>query len=178
MKNIFFSIGTLSFLVVVFLYFNSHYQPVEEAHFSKFEKVPDIVLTSPKGKKIQLSKLKGKLVLIDFWASWCGPCRKENPNIVEAYHKYKKRKFTNGNGFEVFSVSLDKNRSHWEEAIRKDKLSWKYHGIDFSKQVRQEYKVNSIPYGVLINGDGEVIAEGKELRGIKLHLVLDKYTKP
>ena len=79
----------------------------EEKTTTPLAKAPEISLLSPKGKTIKLSDLKGKLVLIDFWASWCGPCRKESPNVVEAYAKYHKKKFTNGKGFEVFSVSLD-----------------------------------------------------------------------
>ena len=72
-----------------------------------------------------MSDLKGKLVLIDFWASWCGPCRKESPNVVEAYNKYRKGKFTNCNGFQVFSVSLDKDKTEWKTAIKLDGLVWK-----------------------------------------------------
>ena len=89
---------------------------------------PEIELLSPSGKKIKLSNLKGKIVLIDFWASWCGPCRQENPKVVEAYKKYKKETFINAKGFEVFSVSLDRDEKAWKEAIKKDLLSWKNHG--------------------------------------------------
>ena len=81
----------------------------------------DIILVSPDGGTVQLSKLKGKMVLIDFWASWCGPCRRENPNVVEAYEKYNKTKFKNAKGFEVFSVSLDRTKEPWVKAIKKDK---------------------------------------------------------
>ena len=140
-------------------------------------KAPDIVLVSPQGKTIKLSKLKGKIVLIDFWASWCGPCRKENPSVVEAYNKYKSKKFKNANGFEVYSVSLDKNEDAWKKAIADDKLVWKNHGWDKDGVVSQLYQVYSIPSGFLVDGEGNIVAKGQELRGIGLHLALDKLLK-
>ncbi len=103
--------------------------------------VPDIVMPDPKGKVRKLSDLKGKVVLIDFWASWCGPCRRENPNVVEVYNKYKK------DGFEVFSVSLDKSAEPWKQAIEQDKLTWPNHVSDLkfweSKAAQDCWKVTS-----------------------------------
>jgi thiol-disulfide isomerase/thioredoxin len=138
---------------------------------------PEIELANPEGKTIKLSDLKGKMVLIDFWASWCGPCRQENPNVVEAYNKYNKQKFVNGKGFEVFSVSLDRNESAWIKAIEKDGLVWKSHGWDKGNEIARLYSVSSIPTAFLIDGEGNVIAKGNELRGLGLHLILDELIK-
>jgi len=124
---------------------------------------PDIELTDPSGKIRKLSSLKGKVVLIDFWASWCGPCRKENPNVVATYNKYKDK------GFEVFSVSLDKDRDAWLAAIAKDNLIWPNHVSDlkyWKSAGAATYGVSSIPFTVLVDKKGKIVA--KKLRGEEL----------
>lgn len=148
-----------------------------DAPLQTVTKAPEISLISPSGKTVKLSKLKGKMVLIDFWASWCGPCRKENPHVVEAYNKYKSAKFLNAKGFEVYSVSLDRNEDAWKKAITDDKLVWKNHGWDKDGAVSKVYQVYSIPSGFLVDGEGNIVAKGNELRGMGLHLALDKYIK-
>lgn len=137
------------------------------------DKAPELAYLNPEGKEMKLSDLKGKVVLIDFWASWCGPCRMENPNLVKAYGAYKDRKFKNGKGFEIFSVSLDNNKSKWIAAIDKDKLAWDGHVSDlkgWKAHGASLYSVNSIPAQFLIDGEGTIIA--KNLRGPALENAL------
>lgn len=123
---------------------------------------PEIILNSPAGKSIKLSELKGKVVLIDFWASWCRTCRLENQGLTKAYVKYKDKNFKNGQGFEIFSVSLDDNLELWKKAIENDGLVWKYHGCDFLKwnsKVVSDYNFSYLPHNLLIDKDGKVIAK-------------------
>jgi peroxiredoxin len=138
---------------------------------------PDFELMSPDGKNVKLSSLKGKMVLIDFWASWCRPCRMENPNVVEAFGKYNEKKFKGGKGFEVFSISLDRNKEAWIQAIEKDKLRWKSHVWDNEGKVSTLYGVKYIPTAFLIDGNGKIVAKGEEIRGLGLHTTLDNLLK-
>jgi len=135
----------------------------EHVEFSKNKVAPEIALPNPEGKIIRLSDLRGKYVLIDFWASWCGPCRKENPNVVRLYNKYKDENFT------IYSVSLDKDKERWEKAIKADGLVWNNHVSDlkfWQSEVVPKYKIQGIPHTVLIDPEGEIIAT--KLRGASL----------
>lgn len=120
---------------------------------------PEITLPNPDGEIVPLSSLRGKYVLIDFWASWCKPCRRENPNVVKMYHEYKDK------GFDIYSVSLDREKTHWKMAIEQDGLTWN-HVSDlkyFQSEAAALYNIQGIPQTFLIDPDGNIIA--KNLRG-------------
>ncbi|HET6556492.1 MAG TPA: TlpA disulfide reductase family protein [Prolixibacteraceae bacterium] len=117
---------------------------------------PDFTMNDPEGKPIQLSSLRGKVVMIDFWAAWCGPCRRENPNVVKLYQQYHDK------GFEILGVSLDQKKEDWVEAIQQDQLSW-LHVSDlqhWQSSAARLYAVSSIPQTFLLDKEGKIIAKG------------------
>ncbi len=150
-----------------------------EASFNQYKAVnsgsntaPEIALNNPDGKQIKLSSLRGQYVLIDFWASWCAPCRKELPNVVKLYNQYKSK------GFTVYSVSLDKDISAWKKAIQDDKLTWPSHVSDllgWESNLPTLYGFQGIPHTVLIDKEGKIIESG--LRGESLEQKLKEIFK-
>lgn len=132
---------------------------------------PEIVLNDVDGKEVKLSSFRGKYVLIDFWASWCGPCRGENPNVVKAYNQFKDKNFT------ILGVSLDEDKGKWLQAIKADKLTWP-HVSDlkgWTSAAAQAYGVNSIPANFLVDPEGKIIASN--LRGGQLISTLNEKIK-
>ncbi|WP_338873752.1 TlpA disulfide reductase family protein [Spirosoma sp. SC4-14] len=132
---------------------------------------PEISLSDTTGTPVPLSSLRGKYVLLDFWASWCGPCRMENPNVVRMYNKYKDK------GFAIYSVSLDQSKANWTKAIRNDNLTWT-HVSDlkyWQSAAAQQYGVQAIPATFLLDKDGKIIA--KNLRGPALEQKLEEILK-
>ena len=157
----------------------SHYSknPLVAEYISKIKnikklaagnKAPEIALPNPEGKVVKLSSLRGNYVLIDFWASWCRPCRAENPNNVKLYQKYHNK------GFEIYGVSLDRDKDAWLKAIKNDNLTWtQVSDLKFwQSEGAKTYNVRSIPHTVLLDKDGRIIASG--LRGSSLAAKLNE----
>lgn len=129
---------------------------------------PDFTFNTPDGKPLALSSFKGKVTLVDFWASWCGPCRKENPNVLRVYKKYHSK------GFDVLGVSLDDNKEKWTDAIKKDGLVWN-HVSDlkgWDSEACKLYGIEAIPFTVLLDKEGKIVA--KSLRGPALEKKLEE----
>jgi len=127
------------------------------------DKAPEIAMMGADGQILKLSSLKGKVVLVDFWASWCRTCRIENNTYTQAYSKFKNRQFKDGEGFEIFSISLDTDVDIWKKAIKNDRMIWPNHVCDFKKwdsEIVTTYNFKYLPQNLLLDKDGKIIAKG------------------
>lgn len=135
------------------------------------QELSNITLPDPNGKNRSLTDLRGKVVLVDCWASWCGPCRRANPEVVSIYNSFKSK------GFEVFSVSLDSDKNAWTQAIAQDKLTWSNHVSDlkgWKSLVTYQWGIEAIPYPILLDKTGKVIAHGNDAMGENLQQLIAK----
>ena len=135
--------------------------------------VPEISLKNTNDLETKLSSTRGNIVLIDFWASWCGPCRIKHPELVKTYNQFKDSKFKEAKKFKIFSVSLDNNKDSWLRAIKQDKMDWPNHVSDlkgWKSEVVRTYGIRGIPFNVLIDQNGKVL--GTNLHGENLRKAL------
>lgn len=147
-------------VVVLFIGRYFYFKP----KFINGEAVPNFEATLINGEKMALSDLRGKYVLVDFWGSWCGPCRIQNPHLVQLYDKYHQAEFQQAKGFEIISIGVEQNEERWKNAISKDNLKWKYHILDltnsmkfFDSELAQLFGVKQIPSTYLLNEKGVII---------------------
>ncbi len=168
------SLKIISFLALAISFFTVYGEGGGDGLVGK--NAPDINLNDPSGKQISLEDLKGKIVLVDFWASWCAPCRGANPELVALYEKYAT------NGFEILSISLDKDKNRWKQAIEQDKLPWDTHVSDlkgWDSEVIMRYGVEALPTQFLVDREGKLVASNlsvEELEDELDHLLLKEAT--
>ncbi|HAP01809.1 MAG TPA: TlpA family protein disulfide reductase [Bacteroidetes bacterium] len=176
-KNILLIFGFIALAMVGFFGWKVFHQSSEQA-FSNGDLFPEIRLTNPEGDSISLSSLKGNIVLVQFWASWCGPCRRENAELVPVYEKYKNDEMQDGGTFKIYSVSLDKKKSAWRKAIANDGLTWSEQvndSGDFKSSIAQAFSVHQIPTTYLLDQNGMVI--GVDLSIMQLENILENRKK-
>lgn len=150
-------------LILVAVVYYRYRQP----RFVAGENAPDFEVGLVSGERAKLSDLKGKYVLLQFWGSWCGPCRRENPELVELYHQYHER------GFEIFSIGIEPNPRMWQNAIKQDGLLWKYHAMEsgnFDGAQALQYNIKAIPATFLINPEGVIM--GVNLKPVYMEKML------
>ncbi|MCO6493426.1 MAG: TlpA family protein disulfide reductase [Phaeodactylibacter sp.] len=148
---------------VIVLFISRHFY--KQPGFVNGEPAPDFTATTIGGEPFQLSALRGQYVLLDFWGSWCGPCRKENPALAQVYAQYQNARFKGAEGFAIVSIGIEENEGRWRRAIERDGLRWPYHILDkasslrfFDSELARQFSVREVPTKYLLNEKGVIIA--------------------
>ena len=172
MRNLVISVVVLVCLAFIGYYFYDYYKIPDSPDGSY---VTEVIYPDVNGQPLPLSSLKGNIILIDFWAGWCGPCRYENPHLVSLYQNFHTAKFRDAKGFEIYSISLDVDRDFWLHAIQQDGLPWKSQVSDlrgWNSDAAQRFGVRSIPANILIDEKGKIL--GKNLTAEEIENILRK----
>ena len=160
-------------LLVVVLGFLGYKFVWQAPKFSDGEEIPNFTSKLVDGKAFELKELRGTYVLLDFWGSWCGPCREDNPNIVKLYNEFNGKAFEDAKGFEVVSVAIETKNERALNAIKKDGLRWPYHIIlldRFKSEIAKEFGVREIPTKYLLSPNGEVISVNESYENLQKYL--------
>ena len=159
-------------IIIVGIYIGRYFYMLPGFHNGDL--APDFTATTLTGDNMQLSKMKGNYILLDFWASWCGPCRQENPALAKLYNQYHGAKYRNGEDFEIVSVAIERNDVNWKRAIQRDQLNWPNHIVDissnmkfFNSDIALKYKIKQIPTKYLLNPEGKIIGVNMSVEQIE-----------
>ena len=166
--NVILLLGILGFLGYKYVW--------QAPKFSDGESLPNFTAELSDGRSFELKELRGSYVLLDFWGSWCGPCRVDNPNLVKLYNEFNGKKFTDADGFELVSVAIETKKERALAAIQKDNLSWPYHIIlldRFKSVIAKEFGVREIPTKYLLSPSGEVLSVNDSYENLQ-KFMLDK----